>query len=302
MRSALLVTLLLSGGCSLGTAELAGDPDGGRDAGAPDGGSVFDAGDGGDSGTVSDGGSDAGGPLDSGTPADAGPGDAGPPSHASCSQTPDQLGSTARSAMGNPYSAYVPSSYDPRQAVPLIVALHGAGDTAPNYLQFMWKGNADARGFIVIAPEGTFPYSGGFAWYGSDDALVVAALDDVQKCYSIDPRRIIVNGFSAGGTMAYFIGLSRAQRFSGLAIQSSSLSAGESVAGQTLLPAAWKIPVSHFHGDQDQNFQAADALNGINRLQAAGHPVFWHLFSGGHTAKAADALVEFDELKGFTSP
>ena len=302
MRSTWLASLLCLTGCSIGTADLPDPPDGGRDAGTVDGGSFPDAGDARDSGLPLDGGADAGALPDSGTPADAGPGDAGPPSHASCSQTPDLKGSTARSAAGNPYSAYVPSSYDPRQAVPLVVALHGAGDTAANYLQFMWRANADARGFIVIAPEGTFAYAGGFAWYGSDDALVVAALDDVQKCYSIDPRRIIVNGFSAGGTMAYFIGLTRAARFSGLAIQSSSLSAGQSVAGANLLPAAWKIPVSHFHGDQDQNFMAADAQNGINRLMTAGHPVFWHLFSGGHTAKAADALAEFDELKLYTSP
>jgi phospholipase/carboxylesterase len=127
-------------------------------------------------------------------------------------------------------------------------------------------------------------------------------LDDVVKCYSVDPHHVILNGFSAGGTMAYFIGLSRAQRFSGLAIQSSSLSAGENVAGRSLLPAPWKVPVSHFHGDQDQNFLLADAQSGITRLQNAGHPVSFHVFSGGHQATAADALVEYDELKSTPSP
>jgi predicted esterase len=102
--------------------------------------------------------------------------------------------------------------------------------------------------------------------------------------------------------MAYFIGLANAQRFSGLAIQSSSLSAGEYVYGGPLLPAAWHVPVSHFHGDQDMNFMAADALNGINALKAAGHPTFWHLFNGGHQATAQDALTEYDELKTFSAP
>src|SRR5262249_19203108 len=92
--------------------------------------------------------------------------------------------------------------------------------------------------------------------------------EEARREYAIRPQRIILNGFSAGGTMAYFIGLSRAERFSGLAIQSSALSAGEYVNGGPLLPAAWKVPVSHFHGDMDMNFTAASALDGINALHA----------------------------------
>ena len=299
VRPLVVASLLLFIGCTVGLAELPGDGPHPPDAGPGD-----DAGAAADAGITPDGGegSDAGSP-DSGTPVpDAGPPDAGPPSHASCTQAADLKGATDRTAAGNPYTAYVPATYDPMRPAALVVALHGAGDTAQNYLQFMWRANADARGFIVIAPQGTYPYMGGFAWYGSDDALVVAAMNDVQKCYSVDPKRILLNGFSAGGSMAYFIGLSQAQLFSGMAIQSSSLSAGEYVAGGALLPAPWKVPVSHFHGESDPNFVLADALSGINRLQAAGHPVFWHPFVGGHQATAADALVEFDELKGFIAP
>lgn len=223
-------------------------------------------------------------------------------SHASCAKSPDAHGTTSRSAAGNPYYSYVPASYDKSKPSALVVALHGAGDTAQNYLQWMWQANADARGVIVIAPEGTYPYSGGYAWNGGDDSLVLAALDDVQKCYSIDPKHVVINGFSAGGTMAYFIGLANASRFSGLAIQSSSLSSGEYVAGGSLLPAAWKVPVSHFHGDADMNFPIANAKQGIDTLQAAGHPVFWHPFSGGHQATAADALTELDDLAKYAAP
>lgn len=297
MRKSLALAVVLTFGACVGTSQLVvtPEPDGGQaesDAGAPaaDAGSDLDAGPG----------TDAGAPVDAGVP-DAGVPDAGPPDHSSCAQAPDTRGTSNRVAL-NPYVAYVPASYDPRRPTPLVVALHGAGDTPNNYLSFMWRANADARGFIVIAPQGSPPYLSGFAWQGSDDATVLAALDDVVKCYSIDPHHVILNGFSAGGTMAYFIGLSRALRFSGLAIQSSSLSAGENVAGRYLLPAPWKVPVSHFHGDQDQNFVLADAQSGITRLQNAGHPVNFHVFSGGHQATAADALVEYDELKSSSSP
>jgi poly(3-hydroxybutyrate) depolymerase len=292
MRATLTLAMLGLSGCMGDIATVVVEPD--AQTGAVGGVET-------DSGVSVAAGNDAGVSPDAGSP-DAGPLDAGPPSHASCSHSADVKGSTARSALDNPYQAWVPASYDPSRPMPLVVALHGAGDTAPSYLQWMWQANADARGFIVIAPEGTAAYGGGYAWYGSDDALVLAAIEDIVKCYSIDPKRIILNGFSAGGTMAYFIGLSQAQRFSGLAIQSSALSAGEYVNGGPLLPAAWHVPVSHFHGDMDMNFTAASALDGIEALMAAGHPTFWHLFSGGHQATAQDALTEYDELKAFTAP
>src|SRR5262249_46306055 len=81
-----------------------------------------------------------------------------------CTANPDKTGTTNRTVSGHPYVAYVPASYTPSSEVPLVVALHGAGDTALNYLSIVWKGNADANGFIVIAPEGSAPLGSGFTW------------------------------------------------------------------------------------------------------------------------------------------
>ena len=218
-----------------------------------------------------------------------------------CKVDAHKKGLTQRTAT-NAYLAYVPASYDMNKPTPMVVALHGAGDTASNYLQAFWKGNADTRGFVVIVPEASQAYSGGFTWLGSDDDTIAAALADVQTCYSIDAKRVILDGFSAGGTMAYFVGLSRAQLFSGVGVASSTLGSGEYINGGSLLPAPWKVPVSHFHGDSDPNFPIAQALAGINTLKAAGHTTYWHPFTGGHTTSAPDALARFDDLKTSTAP
>jgi poly(3-hydroxybutyrate) depolymerase len=210
-------------------------------------------------------------------------------------------GLTQRTAM-NAYLAYVPASYDMNKPTPMVVALHGAGDTASNYFQAIWKANADTRGFIVIVPEASSAYMSGFTWLGGDDDTIAAALADVQTCYSVDAKRVILDGFSAGGTMAYFVGLSRAQLFSGIGVGASTLGSGEYINGTSLLPAPWKVPVSHFHGDSDPNFPSAQALAGINKLKAAGHTTYWHPFTGGHTTSAPDALARYDDLKTSTAP
>lgn len=69
-----------------------------------------------------------------------------------------------------------------------------------------------------------------------------------------------------------------------------------------LLPAAWKIPVSHHHGLTDTNFPIDTARAGRDRLLAAGHTVHWHELDGGHTTNAAMALVRWDDLASSRAP
>jgi len=218
-----------------------------------------------------------------------------------CTANQDKVGFTNRTALGNPYVAYVPASYDPKKLTPLVVALHGAGDTAQNYLSVIWQGNADADGFIVIAPEGTSVLGSGYTWDSTDEPLILAAAADVYNCYAIDSKKEIMHGFSAGGIMAYLIGLDRADLFSGISISSADLGSAEAFHGSSLLPSAWLIPVSHFHGTQDQNFPISYAIAGMDTLIEAGHPFYWHPFDGGHTTTPAFANTMYMDLKSSTA-
>jgi poly(3-hydroxybutyrate) depolymerase len=224
------------------------------------------------------------------------------PTKQPCTVSQDKIGYTNRTASGNPYVAYVPASYNPNVLTPLVIALHGAGDTAMNYLSVIWQGNADADGFIVIAPEGTDPLGGGYTWDTTDVPLILAAAVDVYNCYAVDWRKEIMHGFSAGGIMAYLIGLEKASLFSGISISSADLGSAEAVYGGSLLPSAWEIPVSHFHGTQDQNFPISYAITGMEELIEAGHPFYWHPFDGGHTTTAAFANTMYMDLKSYTAP
>jgi predicted esterase len=226
------------------------------------------------------------------------------PTKQPCTANQDQVGLTMRTAMGNPYVAYVPASYDPTKLTPLVIVLHGDGDTAENYLNVIWKANADTDGFIVIAPEGTAAVgNGGYTYNISDKTLILAAAVDVYNCYAIDWRREIMHGFSAGGIMAYIIGLSQAQLFSGVSISSSDLGTAEYYNGGSLLPSAWEIPFSLSHGTQDQNFPIAmTGIPSMEALEDAGHTVYWHEFNGGHTTTPALAQLMYLDLESSLAP
>ena len=102
--------------------------------------------------------------------------------------------------------------------------------------------------------------------------------------------------------MAYLIGLHDAAKFSGISISSADLGSAEAVHGGSLLPSAWAIPVSHFHGTQDQNFPIQYAIAGMDKLTDAGHTFYWHPFDGGHTTTPAFAATMYDDLKSSTAP
>lgn len=285
MRRGLVVLAALS--FALGCSST---PDAGDGSAAPEGGG--------------EGGGDGDGSADDGSGGDDGASDTGPVDSGVCTASPHATGTTMRKAKGGTYYSYVPSGYKQGTPWPLVVALHGAGDTAQNYLAALWKSNADAKGLIVIVPEGTAPLGNGYTWNTGDRTTILAAQDDVARCYDLVPKKVILQGFSAGGIMAYWIGLKDALRFSGVGIDSADLGSAEAAGngGNSLLPAPWKIPVSHFHGDQDMNFPIMYAQQGITRLMNAGHPTFWHPFSGGHTANAMMTAQEYEDLKGYSAP
>jgi poly(3-hydroxybutyrate) depolymerase len=258
-------------------------------------------------------------PADAG--ADAAPADASPPDAAvadaadaaftpdrsNCSVDPDKTGVTNRQVLAGgksmTYVGFAPASYDPYVPMTVVLSLHGAGDTAGNYFSAVWQANAETRGFLVISPEGTSPAGSGYTYSPSDlEPIVNQVMNDFSACYSVNPKRRIVHGFSAGGILAYLVGLQAAYFFAGISVSAADLGTAEYYAGGSLLPAAWKIPVSHTHGLGDANFPITAARAGRDKLMAAGHPVYWHEFDGGHTTNAAYALQMYDDLASSLAP
>ena len=105
---------------------------------------------------------------------------------------------------------YAPEALAPRS--PLVVVLHGCGQSAAGYAGGAgWLDLADRYGFAVLCPEQTRQNNANlcFNWFegadierGSGEAASIAQM--VRRAlaeHDLDPRRVFVTGLSAGGAM-----------------------------------------------------------------------------------------------------
>lgn len=113
--------------------------------------------------------------------------------------------------------------------VPLVVVLHGCGQTADDYAEGSgWITLADRLGFALVCPEQTRANNPNrcFNWYEPGDvargegeaASVVAMVRHAVAEYDLDPDRVFVTGLSAGGAMTAALLATYPELFAGGAV------------------------------------------------------------------------------------
>lgn len=136
------------------------------------------------------------------------------------------------------YIVHVPSGYDGRKPVPVVIMFHGGGGTARGAMRETgWTQKADEEGFVAVFPEATPPDpskpvrfgTNGQAWNdGSggfhsgernvpDVAFVDAMINDLIARFTVDRRRIYATGFSNGASMAFRVGVELSERIAAIA-------------------------------------------------------------------------------------
>jgi poly(hydroxyalkanoate) depolymerase family esterase len=104
---------------------------------------------------------------------------------------------------------YVPEGL---KNAPLVVVLHGCGQTATGYDHGAgWTELAARQGFAVLAPEQKAVNNPGtcFDWFNPQDitrgegevASIAAMIAAMVEEHDLDPRRVFITGLSAGGAM-----------------------------------------------------------------------------------------------------
>jgi predicted peptidase len=100
------------------------------------------------------------------------------------------------------YVVFIPKDYNADKAYPLILFLHGAGERGTDGkrqsevgLGKAVKKHADTFPFIVVFPQAQKTWK-----VGSDDSKrALAILDQVEKDYKVDKKRVYLTGLSMGG-------------------------------------------------------------------------------------------------------
>ena len=206
--------------------------------------------------------------------------------------------------------AYRPANL-PAGPRPLIVALHGAG-RAPGEALDIVRDRADREGLLVLAPKSTrdtwdivdyLRKEGGvrsqeeaLRGFGPDIKRIDTALGELFAKAQVDPSKIVLLGFSDGGSYALSVGLSNPKLFSGIV----ALSPGAMLA-PNVVATSQRIFIAHGRSDHVVPFQD-DKLHIADPLTAAGLHVLFRPFQGDHQVdpKALDEGVSY--ALGETSP
>lgn len=170
----------------------------------------------------------------------------------------------------SPYALYVPASYDATHRTPtkLLVWLHGCGGQA--YGDAWSTSPGGAQSWITVSVGGR----DGACWnMGTDSSLVLAALDDVRRRLNIDPRRVVIGGYSSGGNLAYRTAFYNAKRFAGVIAEDTAPFYGTgSSQSSSIGAAAWKLNVVHLAHLSDTTFSISTVRSETDALRNAGFP------------------------------
>jgi predicted esterase len=99
----------------------------------------------------------------------------------------------------------------------MIVALHGSGERAINFVQ-NWTKEAEARHYYVVVPNSNDPNG----WSGADVNRVLMIVVSARQTFGI--KKTLLSGASSGGHVALLLGINEyplfdaTQTFMGLAI------------------------------------------------------------------------------------
>ena len=151
------------------------------------------------------------------------------------------------------YLLYLPPDYEPGQALPLVLSLHGFSSNPHGQRAFSQWDQVAKRTHVAIAyPQGTgFPQRWNadpeFGITGENDVEFIRALiKQLVDQLAIDHKRIYVTGFSNGGAMALRLACELSDQIAAIGTVAAPVS-------PTLLTCQRDrpIPAIAFHGTQD---------------------------------------------------
>lgn len=194
----------------------------------------------------------------------------------------------AESGSTLPYRLFKPLGYDPETEYPLVLFLHGSGESGTNNTSQI-NGNIDnliahlkmpEYGAFLLAPQ----TNSGWAWGGDSPSdairMTMSVIEQLKQEFSIDSRRLYVTGLSMGGGGTWEVICQHPGVFAAAA---PICGWGDTSKASLLVDQ----PIWAFHDTNDPTVYVQYSREMIAAVEAAGgHPLYSEYPSGGHNAWA----------------
>ncbi len=171
---------------------------------------------------------------------------------------------------------YVPAGYTPDKPLPLLMMLHGAGNTSLS-VQYAFP-LADEFGVIILAPDSRDErtWDGVLRSWGPDVDFMGAALAQTVGRYAVDRQRLGVGGFSDGASYALSFGISFGDQFPSVIAMSPGVMQPIAARGKP------RIFISH--GTNDPIMPIDDTSRKfVPKLKSLGYDVTYREYEGRHS-------------------
>ncbi len=186
-----------------------------------------------------------------------------------------------------PYFLYVPRSAPAGRPLPALLMVHGAGGNGKDFIH-AWQTQAETSGIALVAP--TVPLGADFE--PSAPALFRALMEATKTDVSVDPKRLYVFGYSAGGYVTFDAAMFDSEYFAGVGVFAGIITPDyDSIVTQ----ATRKTPIALYLGDHDQFFTLAQGRRTRDLLVSHQFPVHYvELAHQDHNYGAVEDAVNHD--------
>jgi predicted peptidase len=183
----------------------------------------------------------------------------------------------------SPYVLFVPHGYDGSKPVPVILFLHGAGETKGGSMMPVEQGIGNhLRGrreksfpALVIIPQAE---TRGWQAEGPNAQRALAMLDAVTKEYKTDPNRVYLTGLSMGGYGTWSLAAAHPEKWAAIV---PICGGGDPKSAEKIKD----IPCWCWQGDKDRAVPVARSREMVAALKAAGgKPRYTELEWIGHNS------------------
>jgi phospholipase/carboxylesterase len=171
---------------------------------------------------------------------------------------------------------YIPRGYKADVATPLLLMLHGAGNTSLS-VQYTFA-LADEFGVIILAPDSRdeATWDGVLKNWGPDVEFIGDAIAQTLSRYNVDKTQVGIGGFSDGASYSLSFGISYGDQFKAVISMSPGVMQPIAARGKP------KIFISHGTSDPIMPIDVT-SRQFVPRLKRLGYDVTYREYDGRHS-------------------